>query len=65
MERWVMKRSGCGAVPVPLFGGCGDDVTGADILDVTVAGLDEAVAFGDVEGLPDGVGMPGGAGGRG
>jgi hypothetical protein len=46
---------GCGAVPVPLVGGRVDDVTGADLLDVTAAGLDETLAFGDVEGLPDGV----------
>jgi hypothetical protein len=33
--------------------------------DVAAARLHEADAIGDVQGLPDGVGMPGGAGARG
>jgi hypothetical protein len=32
------------------------DVAGADLLDVAAAGLDAALAFGDVEGLAEGVG---------
>src|SRR5215211_2627441 len=53
---------GGGAVPVPLVRGRGDDVSGADALDGAAAGLHQALAFGDVEGLADGVGVPGGAG---
>jgi Glucose dehydrogenase C-terminus/FAD binding domain len=51
-----------GAVPVPLVGGRGDDVTGSDLLDGAAAGLHQPPALGDIQGLPDGVGVPGGAG---
>jgi hypothetical protein len=55
--------AGCGAVP---FAGRGaDDVAGADFLDRTGAWLVEVVALGDVEGLPDGLSVPCGAGRRG
>src|SRR5215217_7172874 len=53
---------GGGAVPVPPIRGRGDDVAGADLLDGAAAGLDQALAFGDVQGLADGVGVPGGVG---
>ena len=53
---------GGGAVPVPFVGRAPDGVAGADDDDVAAADLDEADAFGDVEGLADGVLVPGGAG---
>src|SRR5215211_7082708 len=53
---------GGGTVPVPLVGGRGDDVTGPDLLDGAAAGLHQPLAVGDVQGLADGVRMPGGAG---
>src|SRR2546426_12273962 len=52
---------GGGAVPVPL-GGRVDDVAGADGDDGLATGLDESFALGDVEGLSEAVGVPGGAG---
>src|SRR5260370_20266589 len=56
---------GCGAVSVPFAGRGTDDVAGADSRDLAVAWLVEAVAFGDAEGLTDGVPVPCGAGRRG
>jgi len=56
---------GCGAVPVPFAGRGADDVADADFLDLAAAWLVEAGAFGGVEGLPDGVTVPCGAGRRG
>ena len=56
---------GCGAVPVPFAGRGTDDVAGADFIDLSAAWLVEAVAFGDAEGLINGVAVPGGAGRRG
>src|SRR5262245_46537039 len=55
--------AGRGAVPVPLICRRVDDVAGADLGDVAAAGLDEPSPLGDVQGLPDSVGMPCGAGG--
>jgi hypothetical protein len=58
---WVCRR----AVPVPLISGGVDDVAGADFFDLAAAaGLVQAFAFGDVEGLAGGVGVPGRADGR-
>jgi hypothetical protein len=57
--------AGCGAVPVPFAGRGADDVAGADFLDLADAWLVEVVAFGEVEGLLDGVTVPCGAGRRG
>lgn len=56
---------GCGALSVPFAGRGADDVAGADFLDLAAAWLVEAAAFGDVEGLTDGVTVPCGAGRRG
>ncbi len=53
---------GCGAVPAPFAGRGTDDVAGAAFLDLAAAWLVEAVAFGDVEGLTEGVTVPCGAG---
>src|ERR671912_570093 len=53
---------GSGAMPVPLIRGCDDDIAGPELLDPAAAGLHQPSAFGDVEGLADGVGVPGGAG---
>jgi hypothetical protein len=50
-----------GAVPVFFAVGCEDDVAGIEIGDLLSAGLDQAAAFGDVQGLLAVVGMPGGA----
>jgi hypothetical protein len=55
---------GCGALPVPFAGRGAGDVAGADFLGLAAAWLVEAAAFGDVEGLPDGVTVPSGAGRR-
>ena len=52
---------GCRAVPMPLTGGCVDDIAGSDG-DDGFAADDAAFAFGDVEGLAAVVGVPGGAG---
>ena len=49
-------------MPVLLVGGCGDDVAGSDLDDVAAPGLSQPGAFGDVERLAEGVGMPGAAG---
>ena len=57
--------AGRGAVPVPLVRRRVDDVAGADLSDAAAAGLHETPAFGDVEGLPEGVGVPRGASGGG
>jgi D-arabinose 1-dehydrogenase-like Zn-dependent alcohol dehydrogenase len=43
----------CGPVPVPLVGGRVDDVAGPDRDDRLAAGLNEPLAFGDVEGLAE------------
>src|SRR5258708_11006413 len=51
----IYEVVGCGAVPVPFAGRGTGDVAGADFLDPAAAWLAEAVAFGDVEGLADGV----------
>src|SRR5258708_2056781 len=56
---------GCGAVPVPFAGRGTDDVADADSLDLAVAWLVEAVAFGDAGGLTDGGTVPCRAGRRG
>src|SRR4029453_16281606 len=56
---------GGGAVPVPLARGRVDGLAGMDLDDLAAAGLDEADALGDVEGLAQGVAVPGGAGARG
>src|SRR3954454_19067678 len=53
---------GRGAVPVLLAGLDVDDVAGMDLLHVTTAAGDVADAVGDVQGLPAGVGVPGGPG---
>src|SRR6266550_2290228 len=53
---------GRGAVPVLLVVGCVDDIAGADLDGVAAAGLYEPGSFGDVEGLAEGVGVPGAAG---
>ena len=57
--------AGCDAVPVPFAGRGADDVAGVDFPGLAAAWLVEAVAFGDVEGLPGGVRVPCGAGRRG
>ena len=57
--------AGCGALPVPFAGRGAAEVAGADFLDLAAAWLAEAAAFGDVEGQPDGVTAPCGAGRRG
>ena len=49
----------CGAVPMPLVGRRLDNVARADLDELTAPGLDEALSFGDIEGLADGVRMPG------
>ncbi|HTX80763.1 MAG TPA: hypothetical protein VME44_01185 [Streptosporangiaceae bacterium] len=61
-DRCVMKWWGAGAVPVLLAVGCEDDVAGIELGDLLSAGLDQAAAFGHVQGLPALAGMPGGAG---
>jgi hypothetical protein len=38
-----------------------DGLAGADLDDLTAAGLTQPGSVGDVQGLPEGVGMPGGA----
>ena len=53
---------GGGAMPVLLVGGCVDDVAGSDLDDVAAPGPSQPGAFGDVEGLAEGVGVPGAAG---
>jgi hypothetical protein len=53
---------GGGAVPVPLVGRGVDGLAGADLGHLSTAGLDQPDALDDVEGLPDRVGVPGGAG---
>ena len=53
---------GGGAVPVPFAGGRVDGVAGADLDDLAAAGLDQPDALGDVQGLPERVGVPGVAG---
>src|SRR6266853_2441992 len=50
-----------GAVPVPFVGGGVDDVTRTYLADLAAAGLHPACSLGDVEGLAEGVGVPGGA----
>jgi hypothetical protein len=55
---------GGGAVPVLLVGRRVDDVARADLGDLAAAGLHQTLSVGDVEGLADGVGVPGGAGVR-
>jgi hypothetical protein len=45
--------AGCGAMPVPLVGGGVNDVACADFFDLAAAGLVQAAAFGDIEGLAD------------
>src|SRR4051812_37065608 len=55
------EPAGCGPVPVLFAGLDVDDVAGADLVDLTAAGGDVADAVGDVEGLPQGVVVPGGA----
>src|SRR2546421_301208 len=58
-----------GAMPVVLVGWADDRVAGTDAQDRAVSGTDESDAFGDVQGLADGVagpvgvGAPGGPGG--
>src|SRR3954466_6886536 len=51
---------GGAAVPVLLAAGDADDVAGTDGDERSAAGLDVADAFGDVQGLADGVVVPGG-----
>src|SRR3954469_21764418 len=51
---------GGGAVPVLFAAGDADDVAGADGEQWSAARLEVADAFGDVEGLADGVVVPGG-----
>ena len=53
---------GCGAVPVFFAVGREDDIAGVEFDDLLSADLHEAAAFGDVEGLPAVVGVPGAAG---
>jgi hypothetical protein len=50
---------------VPFAGRGADDVAGAGFPGLAAAWLVEAAAFGEVEGLPDGVTVPCGAGRRG
>src|SRR4051812_8122953 len=52
---------GCSAVPVPFVRGCEDDVPGPDADDVAPARLHKPRALGDVQGLAERVGVPGGA----
>ena len=52
------------AVPVPFAGWGDDDVAGTDTDERPAACLDEAFAFGDAEGLTEGVPVPGGVGAR-
>jgi hypothetical protein len=52
---------GGGAVPVPLPRGRVDGLAGAELDDLAAAGLGQPGPVGDVEGLPEGVGVPGGA----
>lgn len=52
---------GRGAVPVPLTWRGIDHVAGTDLDDFAAAGLDQPDALGDIKGLADGVGVPGGA----
>src|SRR5215216_4365917 len=54
-----------GAVPVVLAGLEEHAVSWADDLDRSAAALTEADALGDVDGLPEGVGVPGGSRARG
>jgi hypothetical protein len=49
---------GRGAVPVFLVVGCEDDIAGIKFDDVLPAHLDQAMAFGDIQGLPAVMGMP-------
>jgi hypothetical protein len=51
-----------GAVPVLLAGRTGDGLAGVGDVDGAVAGADQDDAGDDVEGLADGVVVPGGAG---
>ena len=53
---------GRGTVPVLLIRGSVDDVAGVSFDDVAATGLDQGDALDDVEGLAQGVGVPGGAG---
>jgi hypothetical protein len=56
-DRWVMKCSG--AAPCQCSSPSGvDDVAGPDLGGLPAAGLDQAAAFGDVEGLASFVGVP-------
>lgn len=48
-----------GAVPVLLAVGREDDIAGVEFDNLLPARLHEAAAFGDVQGLPAFVGMPG------
>src|SRR5690349_11976096 len=52
---------GTGAVPVFFAVGCIGDIAGVECDDLLAAYLDQAAAFGDVQGLPAVVGMPGAA----
>src|SRR4051812_365578 len=56
------ERVGGGAVPVVLVRRADDGLAGVDAQHLPVAGADETDALGDVQGLPDGVGVPVGAG---
>ena len=55
------ERSRAGTVPVPLPGLGDDGVAGADLLHRPAAGLDPPGPLEDVEDLPAGVLVPGGA----
>jgi len=59
------EMAGCDAVPVPFVGRGADDGAGADFPGLADGWLVEAVAIGDVAGLPGGVSVPCGAGRRG
>jgi hypothetical protein len=62
MDRWVMKWPGPVRCRCRSPTGGADDGAGADFPGLAAAWLVEAVAFGDGEGLPDGVRVPSGAG---
>jgi hypothetical protein len=49
----------CGAMPVLFAVGREDDISGVEFDDLLPVHLNEAVAFGDVQGLPAFVGVPG------
>ena len=60
--KWTMKRSGVAPCQCHSLGGVTTMSPGSNPDQRSAAGLDETFALGDVQGLAEGVAMPGGVG---